>query len=537
MNSRIRRLFQSAIVCGVSGGWVGGIDAAMPATAAQWADPAKLTSSDLRQIAEVIDEKNFDLTQAIRKAKRECDGTVIMAQGKLVDAQQYSQNFQSKNRYDDDNRSTSSFHSGKKVVFEIACADENAIAANHIAVLPDTGEVKLVRATEMHRQSQDRFGRQVSDRDRMNQNRNYDDDRYDRNRTWDRDDDDNDRDRDFAWDDWDGDGRKHEIRGERDYNDRDTWAWNREDDRGAVGMGLIRKASDVIGANVENAEGENLGEIEDLAVDSRTGQIRYAVLSFGGFLGIGDKLFAVPWTAFTKQDENTFVLHTGKDRLENAPGFEKDKWPNMASQQWGSEVHAFYNVRPYWETQTDRSTSDRYTKGDRYDQDNRTQRDRYMEEDRYTRSGELDRDRFTESGQGSQLNRTCARALEQHDFELTDAIQKAESETDGQAISARCQLASATPTATQNQTGTRNYNIEGDDDDTDTDFQTQKRNTSASSVVIEVATFTQGDTQNLRIVTISPETGDVIRTRNQSLSNTGTRSDATIDRERMAGGN
>jgi sporulation protein YlmC with PRC-barrel domain len=510
----------------------------MPAAAGQWADPSKMTSADLRQIANVIDQKDFDLTQAIRTAKRQCDGTIIMAQGKLVDGQQYSQNFQSKSRYDDDNQRS---QSGKKVVFEIACADENTMAANHIAVCPDTGEVKLVRASTMDRQ--DRFGRQVSDRERVN--RDYDDN--DRNRTWDRDDEDTDRDRDFAWDDWDGDGRKHEISGARDYNDRDDWAWNREDDRGAVGMGLIRRASDVIGANVENTKGENLGEIEDLAVDARTGQIRYAVLSFGGFMGIGDKLFAVPWTAFTKQDEKTYVLHTDKERLANAPGFEKDKWPDMANQQWGSDIHAFYNVQPYW----NRPTTDRYAQDDRYSRNqgttqrdrytddapynqDRMARERYMDDDRHTRSGELDRDRFTQSGQGSQLQRTCVRALEQNDFELTDAIQKAESETDGQAISARCQLASATQTGSQSQdqTGTRNYNTEEDED---TDYQTQNRNTSSSSkVVIEVATFMQGDTQNLRIVTISPETGEVIRTRNQSLSSTGTRSDAAIERDRLA---
>lgn len=574
MTSRIRNLFKSAVVFGVTGGCVGGVDAAMLDDVTQWSEPAKLTSSDLRQLATVIEDKNFDLTQAIRTAKRQCDGTVIMAQGKVIDAQKYQQKFQSGTRaynqndrnYNENENQTAS-QSGRKVVFEITCADEN-MAANHIAVLPDTGEVKLVRA-EMQR---DRFGRQVSDRERMDRTRrDFDDDRYDRTRTWDDDDDYDRTDRDFAWDDWDGDGRRHEVRSawNRDDNyddDNDDWSWGNEQ-RGAVGMGLIRKASDVIGANVENINGENLGEIEDLAVDARTGQIRYAVLSFGGFLGIGDKLFAVPWTAFTKQDESTYVLHVDKDRLENAPGFEKTNWPNMADARWGSEVHAFYNVRPYWDTQTNRfqdnqydrtrsTQRDRYNQDDRYAQDrsermNRTQRDRFDDDDRYSRTQtaqrdryeqgdrhtntrDFDRNRFTQTGMGSNLHNTCVRALENNDFELTDAIQKAESETNGQAISARCQLASQTQSG---QTQTRTYDTDDKFNQDDDDNQQGRTTQGSSKVLIEVATFTEGDTQTLRIVTISPETGEVIRTRNQNLSSSGTRSDAGLRHETMAGSN
>jgi hypothetical protein len=74
------------------------------------------------------------------------------------------------------------------------------------------------------------------------------------------------------------------------------------------------------------------------------------VLSSGGFLGIGDKLFAVPWRALTLDTENKcFVLDVAKDRLEQAPGFEKDHWPTMADQSWAAEVHSYYRTRPYWE--------------------------------------------------------------------------------------------------------------------------------------------------------------------------------------------
>ena len=81
-------------------------------------------------------------------------------------------------------------------------------------------------------------------------------------------------------------------------------------------------------ANIENAQG-------------------YAVLSFGGFLGMGEKLFAVPWNALTLDTENKrFVLDAEKDRLKGAPGFAKDHWPNMADQSWANEIHAYYGIEP-----------------------------------------------------------------------------------------------------------------------------------------------------------------------------------------------
>lgn len=75
----------------------------------------------------------------------------------------------------------------------------------------------------------------------------------------------------------------------------------------------------------------------------------YAVLSFGGFLGVGDKLFAVPWHALELDPDNKcFVLDVEKDRLKNAPGFDKDHWPSMADERWATDLHAHYGSRPYW---------------------------------------------------------------------------------------------------------------------------------------------------------------------------------------------
>ncbi len=83
-------------------------------------------------------------------------------------------------------------------------------------------------------------------------------------------------------------------------------------------------------------------------LDMRTGRVSYAVLSFGGFLGMGEKLFAVPWNALTLDTANKrFVLNVEKASLENAPGFDKDQWPDMADQSWAMQIHSFYGTQPY----------------------------------------------------------------------------------------------------------------------------------------------------------------------------------------------
>lgn len=106
----------------------------------------------------------------------------------------------------------------------------------------------------------------------------------------------------------------------------------------------------LIGESVENPIGENLGTIQDILIDVSSGRIAYAVLSFGGFLGFGSKLFALPWSALKVDIErNIFVLEVPRERLEKAPGFDKDAWPDMADPVWAQGVHSYYGVTPYWE--------------------------------------------------------------------------------------------------------------------------------------------------------------------------------------------
>lgn len=104
-------------------------------------------------------------------------------------------------------------------------------------------------------------------------------------------------------------------------------------------------ASTLIGNDVYNHKGEDIGNIKEIMLDMRTGQVRYAVLSFGTFLGMGGKLFATPWTALTLDTNNKrFVLNVDKERLAKAPGFDNDKWPDMADQAWANEIHSYYGI-------------------------------------------------------------------------------------------------------------------------------------------------------------------------------------------------
>jgi sporulation protein YlmC with PRC-barrel domain len=110
-------------------------------------------------------------------------------------------------------------------------------------------------------------------------------------------------------------------------------------------------ASTLIGDNVKNPEGEDLGKIEEIMIDVQNGRVAYAVLSFGGFLGIGNKLFAVPWSALTLDvEDKAFVLDVDKETLEAAPGFDQDDWPDTVQDDhtWLTSVYEFYHRQPYW---------------------------------------------------------------------------------------------------------------------------------------------------------------------------------------------
>jgi sporulation protein YlmC with PRC-barrel domain len=112
----------------------------------------------------------------------------------------------------------------------------------------------------------------------------------------------------------------------------------------------VASAGTLAGDRVRNAAGEDVGQIEEIMLDVRTGRVAYAVLSLGRFRRVGCRLFPVPWEALTVNGgDREFILDIDTGRLENAPGFDEDDWPNMADTSWGSQIHDFYGMRPYWE--------------------------------------------------------------------------------------------------------------------------------------------------------------------------------------------
>ena len=99
----------------------------------------------------------------------------------------------------------------------------------------------------------------------------------------------------------------------------------------------------IIGSKVINLEGQDIGTIDDLVIDIDTGNILYAALEFGGFMGFGDKLFAVPWHSLTSVPaEGIFILDQSKAKLEKAPGFDKSSWPDIGDRNWQAGILAFY---------------------------------------------------------------------------------------------------------------------------------------------------------------------------------------------------
>jgi len=112
----------------------------------------------------------------------------------------------------------------------------------------------------------------------------------------------------------------------------------------------VDSAATLVGFPVRSSENEDIACIEELMIDPESGRVAYAVLSLGGFLGFGGKLYAVPWSALELDpDRRVFVLETDKELLAHAPAFHEENWPDFGDQDWGSEVHAFYGRRPYWE--------------------------------------------------------------------------------------------------------------------------------------------------------------------------------------------
>ncbi|MGO4280308.1 PRC-barrel domain-containing protein [Cupriavidus sp. OV038] len=119
----------------------------------------------------------------------------------------------------------------------------------------------------------------------------------------------------------------------------------------SAGPGPFVMASDTLEGNkVVDPSGEEIGTIDHIMLDVLGGRIAYAVLAMGGFLGIGEKLHALPWSALTLDTRRKcFVLGVERERIKAAPGFDKEHWPTMANSQWATTIHEYYGISPYWE--------------------------------------------------------------------------------------------------------------------------------------------------------------------------------------------
>ncbi|HEX8789232.1 MAG TPA: PRC-barrel domain-containing protein [Telluria sp.] len=130
------------------------------------------------------------------------------------------------------------------------------------------------------------------------------------------------------------------------YTDRDKYGMYKDTNSAGPGPALMG-ADTLLGDDVVNGADESLGDIKEIMLDMNTGQVSYAVLAFGGFLGMGEKLFAVPWQALHLDTANKrFVLNIDKERLKTAPGFDKDAWPDMSDMTWAKQIHSFYGTDP-----------------------------------------------------------------------------------------------------------------------------------------------------------------------------------------------
>jgi sporulation protein YlmC with PRC-barrel domain len=107
--------------------------------------------------------------------------------------------------------------------------------------------------------------------------------------------------------------------------------------------GYVISSDKVEGTSVFNGSGDKLGSIDDLMIDKRTGHIRYAVLEFGGFLGIGSDRYPIPWNVLRYDTaKDGYVVPLDKNNLENAPRYQLDDMPNYDS-AYGTRVDSYYS--------------------------------------------------------------------------------------------------------------------------------------------------------------------------------------------------
>ncbi|WP_075082822.1 PRC-barrel domain-containing protein [Mariniblastus fucicola] len=107
--------------------------------------------------------------------------------------------------------------------------------------------------------------------------------------------------------------------------------------------------SSLTGDEIRNRNDETLGSVHDIMVDCGTGKVSYVVMTSGGFLGFGNKLFALPMSALELDTEcKCLRMNASKESFKESDGFDKDNWPNMADPRWEEDTHKRFDATPYW---------------------------------------------------------------------------------------------------------------------------------------------------------------------------------------------
>jgi sporulation protein YlmC with PRC-barrel domain len=103
----------------------------------------------------------------------------------------------------------------------------------------------------------------------------------------------------------------------------------------------VLTATSIIGDHVVSKQGEKIGKIKDIMLNTKDGKVQYLIIEFGGFMGFGEKLFAIPFAAVRLDAKNVdFILDIKKEFLEKAPGFDQSHWPETNSH--------YFDVNTYW---------------------------------------------------------------------------------------------------------------------------------------------------------------------------------------------
>lgn len=106
----------------------------------------------------------------------------------------------------------------------------------------------------------------------------------------------------------------------------------------------LYRSSRIIGANVRDPRDKKIGQIKDLILDGGRGEISYAVVNFGGVMGVGKKFHAIPWQALEPSDDgNYYILRADSETISQAPGFDKARWPDMTDRKWNAEIDRYWS--------------------------------------------------------------------------------------------------------------------------------------------------------------------------------------------------